>query len=240
MKHARAAIRLLTAIPVGDAVPVTPYAAAWFWLPGLLASAVWYLAFHIFEATGVGMIAAVGGEAILTGGRVWQGWASLFDMWGTSKDRRIEVRRAAGAGAVGTLATGLALLALWTLWEHGGNLTAVMWMLPPLWARAVMAWGVSWRRTDPSSVWLDQLRKTTAYAAGAWVTLLIAIGFGVLAMGFEAIALLGLILVAMGAFLWWAQRLSGGMNETVLNAAMVLTEILTLYLLVAVVQPVLF
>jgi hypothetical protein len=237
MKGARAAIYLLTAIPVGSGISVTPYTAAWFWLPGLLVGAVWYLAFHIFGATGIGMIAAVGGEAILTGGRPWNGWARAFDLWSVSKERRTEVRRRGSVGAAGVVATGLALLAFWTLWEHGGSLTPMMWVLPPLWARAIPAWGASWRSTDPSSEWLDQLHQTTAYAAGAWITLLVSMAFGLLVMGFEAIALLGLVLLLMGAFLWWGQRLTAGMNETWLNTAVILTEIITLYFLVAIVQP---
>lgn len=233
MKGTRDSIALLTRLPVGVVETYALYTVAWFWLPGLMAGLIWYIAFHLFGSTGAGMIVAVGGEAIFTGGMHWQGWVKALDGWTAAAPDRRWVRRSRQAGPFGVLFVGLALFALWTLWQHGSALMPLVWMMPPLWGRAMMAWGASWRRIDASSAPMAQLGEQTHHGAGAWISLLIALGLGVLVMGFRAVDVFGVTLVVSGLFLWWGVRRFGGMNQELLYAVVILSEIVALYVMVA-------
>jgi cobalamin synthase len=187
----------------------------------------------------MGMIVAVGGETVLTGGMHWKGLVKTFDAWTAPRVDRSGVRRQWGAGAVGVLFMILALLALWTLWRNGGALVPVVWIMPPLWARALMAWASSWRRVDESSSWMSKLSLATSQGSGAWITLVVALGIGVMALGFEAINVFGGSLILVGLFMWWGVRLFRGMNEDLLFASVILTEIVALYLII-IFTPVVF
>lgn len=233
MKGARAALALLTRIPARDPEVWPRYTVAWFWLPGILAGIIWYIAIQIFGATGAGMIAAIGGEAVLTGGLHWKGLAKVVDAWSAPRQDRSQVRRSAGVGAVGVLFVTLALLAFWTLWQHGGAVVPAVWLMPPLWARAIMAWASSWRRIDPSSAWTTRVGKETGSGSGAWMALAVAMLLGLYVMGFRAIDVFGGSLILVGLFLWWGMRKFSGLNEDLLFASAILTEIIALYLIVA-------
>ncbi|PSR20765.1 MAG: hypothetical protein C7B45_13545 [Sulfobacillus acidophilus] len=93
MNGTRDSLALLTRLPVGTVERYAPYTVAWFWVPGLMAGIIWYIAFHLFGSTGAGMIVAVGGEAVLTGGMHWQGWVKALDGWGGSPSERRRARR---------------------------------------------------------------------------------------------------------------------------------------------------
>ncbi len=233
MKGGRAALALLTRIPMGTLDEIPRYTVAWFWLPGALAGIIWYAAFYLFGSTGVGMIAAVTGEAILTGGVHWKGLAKTFDAWNADRSQRTVVRRAQGIGAAGTVFLMLAALSLWTLWQHGGALVPADWIMPPLWGRAMMAWALTWRRNDASSPFYGKLAAGSHNGAGAWVPLLLALVLGTLDFGFGAVNVFGGSLVLVGFFLWWGSRVFKGMNEDLLFASALLTEVASLYLMVA-------
>jgi adenosylcobinamide-GDP ribazoletransferase len=233
MNGTRDSLALLTRLPVGPVERYARYTAAWFWVPGLMAGIVWYIAFHLFGSTGAGMIAAVGGEAVLTGGMHWQGWAKALDGWSGSPAQRRQARRSWAVGPVGVLFLGLALLAFWTLWQHASALVPVVWILPPLWGRAIVAWGTSWRGVDPSSARMAKLSEQAQHGAGAWISLVIGLGLGVLMMGFRAVDTFGVTLVVTGLFMWWGVRRFGGMNEELLYGVVILAEIAALYVIVA-------
>lgn len=233
MRGVRAAIALLTKVPMGTLEEFPLHTVAWFWIPGVLAGIIWYVAFSLFGSTGVGMIAAVAGEAVLTGGLHWRGLAKIFEGWTASKGNRIAERRQAGLGAAGVLFMVFAALALWTLWQHGGALIPVVWMMPPLWGRALMAWAATWRRVDPSSASYAKFADATRHGSGAWIPLVVTIVLGILALGFEGVTVFGATLVLVGLFLWWGARVFRGMNQELFFASALLTEIVSLYLMVA-------
>ncbi|PSR20766.1 MAG: hypothetical protein C7B45_13550 [Sulfobacillus acidophilus] len=134
---------------------------------------------------------------------------------------------------MGAFFLALALLGLWTLWQHASALVPVVWILPPLWGRAIMAWATSWRGIDVSSARMAKLSEEAHQGAGAWVSLAIALGLGVLTLGFQAVDAFGVTLVVTGLFLWWGVRRFGGMNEDLLYAVVILAEIAALYVIVA-------
>lgn len=234
MRSMRSAIAFLTRIPTGFNGPLQRGTVAWFWIPGLLAGLVWYLSFQLFGPTALGAVCAIGGEAVLTGGLHWDGWVDTFDGWMAPKDRRTVARRDSRIGTGGALFLGLALLAFWTLWTNSGSLSPMILILPPLWARASMAWGVSWRYVDPSSGSLNALVEATDGGTASWVTLIMSLLIAVLAIGFEGVNVFGGTLLVVGLFMLWARKLFGGMNGDVLGASAILTEIVGLYFLVAV------
>lgn len=238
MKGVRAAVKILTRLPVSSIEPWPRYTAAWFWVPGLLAGVIWYLAFRFFGPTTIGMISAIGGEALLTGGLHWKGLANIFDGWTAPRRERGAIRRDAGIGASGALAVGLALWAFGTLWHHGGALVPAVWLLPPLWGRAVMAWGTSWRWVDPASGPFNRIVLQTEQGVGSWIPLLIAIIMGAWVMGFSSVNAFGITLLLVGLFMLGARRLCGGMNEDVLWGAALLTEIIALYFIIAITRSV--
>lgn len=232
MNNPRTALALFTRIPVGRLNTWGRYTAAWLWLPGILGGIVWYLAFQLFGSTDIGMIAAVGGEAILTGGVHWRGFVKIFDAWTAKPIERSQIRRQWGAGAVGILFVVLALMALAALWKHGGALVPIVWIMPPLWARALAAWASTWRRVDDSSAWMARLARETHLGSGAWITLVIALALGAVSLGFQAVDVFGGSLIIVGLFLWWGVRLFRGMNEELFFASVILTEIVALYLII--------
>lgn len=240
MKGVRASLALLTRIPVGRPGSWPRYTAAWLWLPGLLAGMIWYASYELFGSTGLGMIAAVGGEAALTGVIHWRGLANTMDGLTSAPASRSWDRRTTGVQAAGVLFIGLALLAFWSLWTNSGTLGPAEWLLPPLWARAVLAWGFTWRRVDRSSRSAHNLFRDTEHGAGAWITLLVALIIGVYVLGFQAVEVLGGSLVAAGLFLWWASRLFRGLNEDVLFAGVLVAELVALVILAVVAPPALF
>lgn len=237
MKNLRAAIGFLTRIPMREAEPQRGM-LAWFWLPGLMAGIVWYLAFQALGPTGLGAAAALAGEAVLTGGLHWDGLVDTFDGWMAPPAKRVQARRDARIGTGGALFLGLVLLAFWTLWSNAGGLSPVMLILPPVWARASLAWGVSWRGLDPSSRSLNGIVQVTEGGLWAWIPLMAALLFGILAMGFEGVNVFGGTLLVVGVFLLWGRRLYGGMNGDVIGASAIVTELVSLYFIIAVTRSV--
>lgn len=213
------------------------WTVAWYWLPGLMAGFIWFLAMWIFGATTFGFVAAVGGEALLTGARPWRGLAAIMDAWEGSRAQRSSVRRRGLVGPAGLLFVGLALLALWSGVHHGGNLVPWVWVLPPLWARAAMAWVTSWKSLDPSDTAFHALSAATDRGTGSWIPLLVALGLGVVLAGFAGVDAFGLSMVVTGAFLWWGRRMFGGMNTELQSAAVVVMEVLAVFFLVLFTAP---
>lgn len=233
MKGIRAALGLLTRLPVGRIQPVPLWTALWFWIPGFLAGLVWYGSARVFGMTGLGMVAAIAGEALLTGGVHWKGLANTFDGWMASPGRRTALRRDPRLSAGGVLFMALALLSFWGLWRQAGGVPPVTWILPPLFSRAMMAWGLSWRGVDSDSPQTAQWMLDTEGGTGSWVTLLISLLIGAYVAGFRAIDSFGGMLLLTGLFMLWARRLYRGMNEDVLYSAVIVAELLALYFLVA-------
>lgn len=233
MRGPRAALALLTRIPTGLSGDWPRYTVAWFWLPGFMAGAIWYLSFYIFGSTTIGMICAVGGEALLTGGMHWRALAGTFDGWAAGPSNRRWTRRSHAIGGSGALFIGLALLAFWTMWQHGSPIMPMLWILPPVWGRALMAWGTTWRQSDPSSAWMVKLSKATKNGVGSWIPLLITIGFGVLLLGFQSIEIFGATLLLTGLYLLWGRHMFRGLNEEVLFSSSLVAELISLYFLVA-------
>lgn len=240
VRGVRASLGLLTRIPVGGFEVWPTYSAAWFWIPGLLAGIIWYFSYQVLGSTGAGMIGAIGGEAILTGAVHWRGFAKTVDGWTSRRAERNSDRRRFGIGVAGVLFMALALLALWTLWINAGALGPGVWLLPPLWGRAVLAWGTTWRRVDVSSPRASKFFRETHRGTGAWITLLIALVIGVYILGFEAVGVFGATLIVSGLFVWWGSRLFRGLNEDVLWACVIVAEVVALYILALTAPPAFF
>ncbi len=233
MKGARAALGLLTRLPADRIKPLPQWTALWFWLPGLLAGLIWYGSARVFGMTGLGMAIAIAGEALITGGIHWKGLSNTFDGWMASSGRRTALRRDPRIGPGGTLFMVLALLSFWGLWRQAGGVPPVTWVLPPLFSRAMMAWGLSWRGADADSPQTEEWMRDTEGGTGSWVTLLISLLIGAYVAGFQAIDAFGGMLLLTGLYMLWARRLYRGMNEDVLFGAVIVAELLAFYFLVA-------
>jgi cobalamin synthase len=72
----------------------------------------------------------------------------------------------------------------------------------------------------------------TRHGSGAWITLLLVMLLGVGLLGFQAVEVFGVSLILIGLFVFWGVRLFRGMNEDLLFASVILTEILTLYFII--------
>lgn len=231
------AFRWTTRIPIPGFNRDGRFLAAWLWAPGILAGLIWALAIHLFGPNAYGFGVAVGGEAVLTGGRPWQGLAKTFDGWAADCDSRSGTRRERALGAVGALFVAMVLVLLWAGVHHGSNLATWVWVMPPLWARAAMAWGMSWRGADPSDLAYGRLLQVSQGGTGSWVPLILALALGVVVTGFEGVDVFGAALVLTGLFLLWGRRLFGGLNQDVLQAAVIVMEVLTLFFLGAFSAP---
>ncbi|NMP21792.1 adenosylcobinamide-GDP ribazoletransferase [Sulfobacillus harzensis] len=237
MKSLMSALAFTTAIRLGPSGSPSRWMAAWLWIPGGLAGLIWALAIRLFGPNAYGLGLALTGEAVLTGARPWRGLAKTFDGWATPRDHRSDIRRQPAIGPVGAVFIALAMVLLWAGVRHNASLSSWVWVMPPLWARAAMAWGMSWRGADPADLDYRALLRTTEGGLGSWVPLIVALGLGVVVSGFEGVDVFGASLILTGLFLLWGRKLFGGLNQEIVNAAVIVMEVLALFFLAAFSAP---
>lgn len=220
----RAAVMLLTRLPVGQLRDPAPSMAATRWafpLVGALVGAMCWGVFTLLQGVGVPptvcAFAALGVGALATGGLHHDGLADLADGLGggSSRARKLEIMRDSRIGSYGVLALILVLAT---------KAAAIAELQPGLWTFALIG-AVS--RT--SMVFLlafmpsarsDGLGHMAASAgrdglnAAAAIILLICIPFG-----WGALALLIASALGAGIIAWWAYRQIGGQTGDVLGAA---------------------
>lgn len=253
LRDMRAALGLLSVIPVrhaeGDAP--TPRAAAWFPVVGLvlgglvyavvrvllLANAVWGHG-RILERAGVLVaVAVVALQAALTRLLHWDGLADLADAWwgGHTSERRLEIMGDSSVGAFGVATVVLVMLA------QVGAIAAIVSM--PVSLLVLVAAPVFGRMGATFGAWLGR----PARPGGLGAAVVGAPGLGGLAVAGSALGVAGALMLhgygTMG-LVWSAIAFMvaaavphvcasrvGGVTGDVLGASVVLVEMLTLVLI---------
>ncbi|MDA8194746.1 MAG: adenosylcobinamide-GDP ribazoletransferase [Thermaerobacter sp.] len=227
MRGARQSLAFLTRLPVAAGGEEARGILAWFWLPGVLYGAVWMAArwtAHFLPAS-VAALAAVAGEALLSGAFHWDGWADVFDAWAAGPEHRQAARRDSRLGAVGAVFLGLGLAGMMILFRATvARMPVAPALLAPLMARAVMAAGLASQPVEPASH-LARWLKASAQGRDAAVTLAVAIGLALLLLGVRGLLLTAGVAVVVAGFWFWTRRLFGGLNGDVLGATAILTEL---------------
>ncbi|MCY0864191.1 MAG: adenosylcobinamide-GDP ribazoletransferase [Sulfobacillus sp.] len=223
LNGAKSALGFLTRLPVSVPNPAVDL-VAWFWLPGVLAGALWGLAAAWSGAAHKGLWLALTAEILLTGGLHWDGWADTFDGWMASPGSRAAARQDSRIGTGGVLAIGLALGAFWMVWPTAGTLSPLWVGLPALWARAAIAWGLQWKPVDDSSRLLRWFQEEHRERFG-WITLVMTTGITVTVMGWAGLIGFGVVLMVVALFLAGMRRIYHGVHGDMLGATVVLTEL---------------
>lgn len=238
----RAALALLTRLPLPEAPPLRGARAAWAYplagaVVGLIAGLVGLIAHWGGLPSALAALAALAVQVIITGAMHEDGLADSADgLWGGwTRAKRLEIMKDSHIGAFGVIALFLSLAArwaaLWLLFQMGGGwalaaivtaaavsraaMPLVMWALPH--ARAA---GLSHGIGRPDT-------RTCAAAAGlAALIALILVGWSV----FGVLIWAALTTVAVS---WIAKDKIGGQTGDILGATQQLVEIAVLLSIIA-------
>lgn len=240
LDEARAAVGLLTLVPVGRReLRAGSQAGAGLWLPvvGGLVGVVAAGAYGIGEALLGGVYGAAFAltiSALVTGGLHHDGLADSADGLGVRGDveRRLEVMRDPGIGVFGTFALvayfvlATAALARLSPPEAAGALVAGHAL--SRWAALAQLAFVAPARADGLGASFSAQRP--AFAIGSVVALAIALAASGIAAGLSAAA--GAV-IAAAAMALLAHRLAGGRTGDTLGAAVLVTELVVYSVLAA-------
>lgn len=240
LDEARAAVGLLTIVPVGRRdIPADAQRGAALWLPlvGGLVGVVCAAAYALGEALlggFYGAALALTSAAIVTGALHHDGLADMADGLGVRGDRtrRLDVMRDSGIGAYGALALVLyALLAtgaLTALPAPDAAAAIVCGHVLGRWAALAQLALVAPARADGLGVAFSA--GTPALAIGSVIAVAITLAAAGVVAGLSAIAGAALAAAAMGLA---ARRMVGGRTGDTLGAAVLVTEVAVLSVLAA-------